>query len=172
MLTELTEAVRETIKSATRKLTGFRRRQFQAEVTLQYCQGSARQAERIFGWGRDAVHTGLNELRTGIRCLDNFSDRGRHKTEEQQPALVGQIHAIVEPKSQADPKFQTPLAFTRITAKAVHKQLVARASGSQQHVPAERTVHDILNRLGYRLRRVRKTQPQKKFPKPTPSSRT
>lgn len=172
MLTELTEGVRETIKSAARKLTGFRRRQFQAEVALQYCQGSARQAERSFGWGREAVHTGLNELRTGIRCLDNFSDRGRHKTEEQQPALVEQIHAIVEPKSQADPKFQTPLAFTRITAKAVREQLVARASGSQQQVPAERTIHDILNRLGYRLRRVRKTQPQKKFPKPTPSSKT
>ena len=64
-----------------------------------------------------------------------------------------------------------PLAFTRITAKAVREQLVARASCSQQPVPAERTMHDILNRMGYRLRRVRKTKPQKKFPKPTPSSR-
>lgn len=172
MLPELTAAVRETIESAARKLTGFRRRQFQAEVARQYCQGSARQAERTFGWGRDAVETGLNELRTGIRCGEDFSGRGRHKTEEQQPALVGQIHAIVEPKSQADPKFQTPLAFTRITAAAVRKQLVAWASSSQQRVPAERTVHDILNRLGYRLRRVCKTKPQKNFPKPTPSSRT
>lgn len=172
MLSELTEAVRETIKSGARKLTGFRRRQFQAEVARQYCDGSARQAERIFGWGRDAVETGLHELRTGIRCLDNFSARGRHKTEARHPALVAQIHAIVEPKSQADPKFQTPLAFTRITAKAVRAQLVAWASGSPQVVPAERTMYSVLNRLGYRLRRVRKTKPQKSFPKPTPSSRT
>jgi transposase len=171
MFTELTEVVRETILSAARKLTGFQRRQFQAEVAQQYCGGSARQAERNFGWGRDAVLTGLNELRTGIRCLDNFSARGRHKTEEQHPELVEQIHAIVAPKSQADPKFQTPLAFTRITAKAVRAKLVVQASGSPQQVPAERTVHDILNRLGYRLRRVQKTKPQKKFPKPTPSSR-
>ena len=171
MLTELTEVVWETIKSAARKLTGFQRRQFQAEVALQYCQGSARQAERIFGWGRDAVLTGLNELRTGIRCLDNFLDRGRHKTEEQHPELVEQIHAIVAPKSQADPKFQTPLAFTRITAKAVRAQLVAQASGSQPQVPAERTMYDILDRLGYRLRRVQKTKPKKKSPKPTRSSR-
>ena len=172
MLTELTEVVRETIKSGARKLTGFLRRQFQAEVAVQYCQASARQTERSFGWGRAAVQTGLNELRTGIRCRDNFSARGRHKTEEQHPALVEQIHAIVEPQSQADPKFKTPLAFTRITAKAVRAQLVAQASGTPQQVPAERTVHDILNRLGYRLRRVRKTKPQKKFPKRTPSSRT
>lgn len=169
MLPELSEVVRETIKSAARKLTGFRRRQFQAEVARQYCQGSARQAERIFGWGRAAVETGLNELRTGIRCLDNFSARGRHKTEEQQPTLAEQIHAIVAPVSQADPKFQTGLAFTRITAKAVRGQLLAQAADSP--VPAERTIHDILNRLGYCLRRVRKTRPQKNFPKPMLSSR-
>jgi hypothetical protein len=33
-------------------------------------------------------------------------------------------------------------------------------------------LYRILNRLGYRLRRVRKTKPQKNSPKPTPSSRT
>jgi hypothetical protein len=170
-MTDLTEAVRETIQSAARKLTGFRRRQFQAEVARQYCQESARCAERMFGWGRRAVETGLGEQRTGIRCLDNFSDRGRRKTEELHPELVEQIHAIAAPESQADPKFQTPLAFTRLTAQAVREQLVL-ARGADAATPAERTVHDLLNRLGYRLRRVRKTKPQKKFPPPTPSSRT
>ena len=177
MVTELTETARETIQSAARKLTGFLRRQFQAEVAGQYCQGSARQTEQLFGWGRDAVETGLNELRTGIRCLDNFSARGRHKTEQLDPALVDRIHAIVEPASQADPKFQTPLAFTRVTAKAVREQLLAEAAATSQtaapaQVPAERTLYDILNRLGFCLRRVRKTKPQKKFPRPTPSSTT
>jgi len=172
MLSELLESVKDTVQLAARKLTGFRRRQFQAEMAIKYCAGSPRQAERLFGWGRAAVHTGLNELRTGIRCLDGFSARGRHKTEEQYPDLVDEIHALVEPTSQADPKFQTPLAYTRITAKAVHQQLAANAQGTGRHVPAERTMHTILNRLGYRLRRVRKTKPQKKSPKPTPSSTT
>ena len=170
MVTELTAAMRETIQSAARKLTGFWRRQFQAEVAEQYCQGSARQAEQLFGWGRDAVETGLNELRTGIRCLDNFSARGRHKSEQRDATLVSRIHAIVEPESQADPKFQTPLAFTRVTAKAVREQLLAEVAGTPQSVPAERTLYDILNRLGYCVRRVRKTKPQKKFARPMPSS--
>ena len=172
MIAESPESMKETIKSAARKLTGFRRRQFQAEMALKYCLGNPRRAEQVFGWGRDTVNTGLNEFRTGIRCVDSFSARGRHKTEEQQPELVPEIHALVEPASQADPKFQTPLAYTRITAKAVHEQLVANTAGTNRHVPAERTVHDILNRLGYRLRRVHKTKPQKKFAKPTPSSTT
>lgn len=158
MSAELTEPVIETIKSAAQKLTGYRRRRFQAEVASQYCEGNPRRAETVFGWGRDAVQLGLQELRTGIRCVDDYSSRGRHKTEEKFPALVAEIQALVEPASQADPKFQTPLAYTRMTAKAVHQQLAAHTSGP---VPAERTLYDILRRLGYRLRRVRKTKPQK-----------
>jgi hypothetical protein len=172
MVTELTESVRDTIRSAARKLTGFQRRQFQAEMAIKYCRGNPRCAERVFGWGRESVNTGLNELRTGIRCMEDYSTRGRPKSEEKSPKLVQEIHALVEPKAQADPKFQTPLAYTRITAKAVHQRLVANATRDGRHVPAERTVHDILNRLGYRLRRVQKTKPQKNFRKPTPSSTT
>jgi hypothetical protein len=172
MLTELTESVRDTIRSAARKLTGFRRRQFQAEMAIKYCRGNPRCAERIFGWGRDAVNTGLNELRTGIRCVEDYSTRGRPKTEAKHPELVQEIHALVEPATQADPKFQTPLAYTRITAKAVREQLAANAAADGRPVPAERTVHDILNRLGYRLRRVQKTKPQKKSRKPRPSLTT
>lgn len=156
-----------TIKSAAMKLTGFARRQFQAEVANTYCNGNPRVTETRFGWGRANVATGLNELRTGIRCLENFASRGRHRIEEDQPELAAEIHALVEPLSQADPKFQTPLAFTRITAKAVRAQLLTNAKGTSRNTPSERTVLNLLNRLGYRLRRVRKTQPQKKFPKPT-----
>ena len=172
MLTELTESMRETIQSASRKLTGFQRRQFQAEMAIKYCRGNPRRAEEVFGWGREAVNTGLNELRSGIRCVEDYSTRGRRKSEEKSPELVEEIHTLVEPESQADPKFQTPLAYTRITAKAVHERLVANTAGDGRHVPAERTVYDILNRLGYRRRRVQKTKPQKKSPKPTPSSTT
>ena len=170
MAAELADSVRATIKSAARKLTGFARRQFQAEVANAYCGGSPRMTERVLGWGRDAVNTGLHELRTGIRCVDDFALRGRHKTEECQPELAQDIHALVAPHSQADPKFQTPLAYTRLTAKAVREQLLSQ--GTDRRVPAERTMHDILNRLGYRLRRVRKAKPQKNSPRPTPSSST
>ena len=171
MLTELTASVKETILFASQKLTGFRRREFQAEMALKYCDGKPRLAETVFGWGREAVNTGLNERRSGIRCLDDYSSRGRHKTEELHPELACEIHALVEPTSQADPKFQTPLAYTRITAKAVRNHLVANAEIGCP-VPAERTMHDILNRLGYCRRRVRKTKPQKKSLKPMRSSTT
>lgn len=45
---ELTEPMIESLQSAARKLTGFRRRQFQAEMTLKCCAGRGRRAERVF----------------------------------------------------------------------------------------------------------------------------
>ena len=167
----LTDGMIETIRSAAAKLTGLKRREFMAEVALQYCDGSARKAERWFGWGRDAVRTGLGEMRTGIRCLDNFAARGRKKTEEESPQLAEEIERIVEPHAQADPKFQTPLAFTRITARAVRDELL-KNDALNLVIPSRQTIGEILNRLGYRLRRVIKTRPEKNFPKPTTSSPT
>jgi len=135
MLIELTESVKGTVRSAARMLTGFKRRQFQAAMAIKYCRGNPRYAEQIFGWGRDAVNTGLNELRSGIRCLEDYTARGRPKSEAKSPELVRKIHALVESESQADPKFQTPLAYTRITAKAVHEQLLANTEKGERHVP-------------------------------------
>jgi hypothetical protein len=168
-MTALTEDVIQTIQSAAKLLTGYKRRQFQAETAVKYCNGSARLAEATFGWGRTAVDTGLNELRTGIRCLDAYSIRGRKKTEELCPQLEGRVHRLVEPQAQADPKFQTTLAYPRITAQAVRDALEAQPE-LQGFVPCRQTVGRLLNRLGYRLRRVLKARPEKKSPKPTPSS--
>lgn len=168
---KLTDETIATIQLAARKLTGFERREFMAEMALRYCDGSARKAETMFGWGRVAVNIGLNEKRTGIRCLDNFQACGRHKTEVQTPQLAKEIKRIVEPHAQADPKFQTTLAFTRITARAVRNELL-KDEELKVVVPSRQTVGEILHRLGYRLRRVLKARPEKKFPRPTPSSPT
>ena len=116
MTSELTDSVIETIQSAARRLTGFLRRQFAAEMALKYCDGRSRRAEAVFGWGRAAVETGLNERCTGLRCYDGFSARGRRPSEERDSELVAAIHALVEPTSQADPKFQTPSTGNPITA--------------------------------------------------------
>ena len=74
------------ICSGARRLTGYQRRLFMAEVTTELCKGSARQVERRFGWGRETVLKGLHESRQGIRCLENFAARGRLRSEREGPA--------------------------------------------------------------------------------------
>jgi hypothetical protein len=151
-----------TIKDAAGKLTGVKRRAFQAQVALDYLEGSARRAERVFGWGRDTVELGLNELRTGIVCLGNFSDRGNKKTEEKLLELEQDIRTLAEPQSQQDPKFQSPFLYTRMTAKAMRKALIEQKGWTDEELPHENTIGAILNRLGYKLRRVQKAKPLKK----------
>lgn len=41
----------EDLQLASSEITGARRRTFQAKMTLKYCAGSVRQADRVFGWG-------------------------------------------------------------------------------------------------------------------------
>ena len=62
----LTDEVIASFKDAARKLTGPKRRAFQAQVTLDYLDGSMWKAERVFGWSHHTVALGLNELRTVV----------------------------------------------------------------------------------------------------------
>jgi hypothetical protein len=91
------------LRSGARRLTGYQRRLFQAEVTVQLCGGSPRAAERRFGWGRETVEKGLCESRRGLRCVEDFAARGRLRSEDKDPGLAADIRAVVEPHSYAGP---------------------------------------------------------------------
>jgi Rhodopirellula transposase DDE domain len=163
-MTVLTKEVIASFKDAARKLTGPKRRAFQAQVTLDYLDGSAWKAERVFGWSHHTVTLGLHELRTGIICLGNFSARGNHKTEERLPELEADMRALADPESQADPKFQSTFLYTRITAKAMRQALIDQKGWTDEELPHVNTIGEILNRLGYKMRKVQKTKPLKKIP--------
>jgi hypothetical protein len=163
MLAELPEKSIRTIRDAARRLTGAARRKFEAGVAIDYCQGSPRRTESVFGWGRATVKAGLDELQTGVARLDQFFKRGRRKTEEKLPDLEKDIRRQVEPNCQVDPKFRSPFLYTRMTARAVGEVLLEQAGYQAAELPSERTCRRLLNRLGYRLRRVQKTKPHKKI---------
>jgi hypothetical protein len=142
------------------------RRQAMAEVTVRLLDSKPRVAEDIFGWGRSTVKLGMNELRTGIVCLNDISKRRKPKTEEKYPEMITDIHNILEPESHADPQLRTTLPYTNMTASAVRKALL-EGGWSKDKVPSVRTMSDILFRQGYRLRTVVKTKVQKKTSGPT-----
>src|SRR3954470_19967172 len=159
----LTKQVIASCKDAARNLTGPKRRAFEAQVTLDYLDGNIWKAETVFGWSHHTVALGLNELRTGITCLGNFSARGNRKTEAKFPELEADIRALAGPESQTDPKFQSPFMYTRMTAKAVREALIDQKGWADEELPHVNTIGEILNRLGYKLRRVQKAKPLKKI---------
>ena len=65
------------IRSGARRLTGYRRRSFIAEVTTELCGGSARRAERRFGWGRPPSRRGCTSPAGDPLCGELRRPRSR-----------------------------------------------------------------------------------------------
>ena len=150
------------IRSAAQRLRGHQRRLFQAEVAHALCGGSPRAAERRFGWGRDCVEMGLHEAGSGLRCVENFAAKGAAPCEVKDPQLAADIRAVVEPHTQADPELKSSRRYTNLSAREVLEALKRQKGYHDDRLPKERTMRDILNRLGYRIKRIQKAKPLKK----------
>jgi hypothetical protein len=161
----------ETVSSLVARIAWPERRQAMADVTNRLLDGKPRVAEEVFGWGRATVEMGMNELRTGIVCLNDISTRHKPRTEDKYPEMLDDMRDIMAPESHADPHLRTTLAYTDMTASAVRQALLAKGWPEDQ-APAERTLSEILLRQGYRLRSVAKTKVQKKTNGRTRSSKT
>ena len=62
-------------------------------------------------------------------------------------------------QAQADPKFQSTFLYSRISARAVREALVSEAGYDPNTLPTRQTIGEILNRLGYRLKKRKKPNP-------------
>ena len=118
------------LRLAASQLTGPKRRAFEAEMTLKYCQGNSLLAEAVFGWGRQTVALGLAEKRSGIICLGAQSAfSGRKRWEEQRtPRLAlelaeacraaGALEKALEPLEQVVAVDPTHLAANKLLVRA------------------------------------------------------
>lgn len=151
------------LRLAASKMTGPTRRAFPAEMALTYCGGNPLLAETIFGWGRHTVEVGLAERRTGLLCLGAQSAfSGRKRWEDTHPEAAAALSRLAEAHAPQDPTFRTTLAYTRLTAQAALEALRSQGYGTDQ-LPAPSTMAEVLNRTGFRLRKVVKAKPQKKL---------
>ena len=130
-----------------------------------------RQAQLLFGWARDTIRKALHERHSGLTCLDATSCRGRKPIEFHLPSLLDDIRDLVADHVQTDPTFRTTRLFCRLTAPEVRRQLIAGKGYTDEQLPSLQTITTKLNALGFHLGKVRKCLPQKKSPRPTPSSR-
>jgi DNA-binding GntR family transcriptional regulator len=140
---------------------GAQRRRFMAQ-TVESLELSQHLAARRLGWSRDTVRKALHELHSGITCVDNFSGRGRQPAEVHLPSLFQDIRDVIADHLQTDPTFQTTRLYCRLSAATVRDQLLLRKGYTDEQLPSERTIASKLNLLGFRLRTVIKSRPQKK----------
>src|SRR5262249_39173990 len=151
------------LRLAASNMTGPTRRACEAEMTLKYCDGHPLRAEAVFGWGRQTVALGLAERRTGIMCLGaQAAFSGRKRWEERHPEVREALRQLAEAHAQQAPTFRTSLTYTRLTATAALEALIEQGY-REELLPSPSTMAEVLNRLGFRLRKVVKAKPQKKI---------
>ena len=167
---EITAGLRDLLIETAELLSGAERRRFMAN-TLNKLQLGQRQAAGLFGWGRDTLRKAGHERRSGLTCADAFGRRGRKPVEFHLPHLFDDLRGLVQDHLQADPTFQTTGLYCRLSAPEVRKQLIERGYTDEQ-LPSVQTIAAKLNVLGFRLRTVAKSRPQKKCRRPMPSFRT
>lgn len=172
MIVELSRTQIEDLHLASSKMTGARRRAFQAEIALKYCNGSPRLTETVFGWSRSTVETGLGEKRTGLLCVGAQSGfSGRKRWEDLHQGAFVALQKLAEAHCQQEPTFTSSIAFTRLTAAAALKEL-SKQGFLPEELPSPSVMAEVLNRSGYRLRKILKAKPKKNFQKRTLSLRT
>ena len=162
---QITSELKAALNEAKNKLKSSDRRQFMAQIVLSLGAGGQRRAQRELGWNRNTIIKGTKELNSGIVCIDNFSARGRRRSEDHLPHLLDDIESIVEPVSQVDPTFRTDQTYCPLTAGEVRRRLIEEKNYSNQHLPKERTIRSKLNQLGFKPQKVAKSKPKKKLHK-------
>jgi len=160
---QLTPSLSNLLKETAIQLHGANKRRFMAQTVLELGYGGQSLAEKELGWNRVTIIKGIKELKTGITCVDNYQARGRKKIENKLPRLLENIKSVVDSQSQTDPSFKSQRLYTRLSAAEVRKQLIKKFGYTSEELPTAETIRRKLNDLGYRLKRVAKVQPQKKF---------
>lgn len=166
---ELSQAVKATLNETQAGLSGYQRRHFMAGILKSVFAGKPSRAEKILGWNRKTLGKALAEWDGDFCYIDRYYERGRKKAEVHLPNLLSDIREIVDSQSQTDPTFRTNRLYTRMSAVEVRRQLMAQKGYTDDELPCAATINTKLNDMGYHLRAVQKSRPQKKRQIPMPS---
>ena len=74
----------------------------------------------------------------------------------QEITLETDIRELVDGEAQADPKFQSTFYYVRVSARAVREALIEEKGYREEELPNRQTLGNVLNRMGYRLKKRKK----------------
>lgn len=160
---QLTDHLKAVYIKTADKLKGSDRRQFMASIVQGLGLGGQTWAEKYLGWNRRTIRKGMMELVAGKKIKDGYHRSGRKRIETKLPNLLEDIKSIVDGQSQTDPSFKSTRLYTRLTAAEVRNQLIRMKGYVEEELPTTETIRGRLNQMGFSLKRVRKTHPQKRI---------
>lgn len=106
---------------------------------------------------------GSTRTTNGDSLLGCVLFEGRKKKEALDTGLIKSIEESISEHIQTDPSFKTQTCYVKVTAGYVLKELVLK-KGYPLGSFCKRTIGNMLDRLGYKLKKVLKTKPLKRIP--------
>jgi porphobilinogen deaminase len=65
----------------------------------------------------------------------------------------------VDDKAQADPQLKTVFYYAKISVRSVRGALITEKGYGIEELPLRQTIGTVLNRMGYRLKKHKKSNP-------------
>jgi Rhodopirellula transposase DDE domain len=163
--TSLIEAVRKKYDLLQRIMNERMRRQWAGSEALSLPRGGITLVSQATALSRNTIEAGICELQTQVDLplKEVHPERvrrpggGRHPLIRNDPALLEDLEALVEPASRGDP--QSPLRWTSKSTRKLAAELNARG-----HKVSPVSVADLLHDLDDGLQANRKTQEGKGHP--------
>lgn len=88
--------------------------------------------------------------------------RGRKALTTIYPELKQDITKIIEDNLSVDPHFKTEKQYVRLTVKEIKQQLINTGKYGEKSF-SNSSLNNLLNKMGYNLKKVKKTKPLKKI---------
>lgn len=90
--------------------------------------------------------------------------RGRKKVEDKFPKIKNQIKDILKNYEYTDSHFKTETLFVDLSLQNLRNELIQRYSYTEETCPCKSTLLKLLNDLGYKIQKVKKTKVLNKVP--------
>ena len=117
---------------------------------------------KITGHSRKYIKKCIDFVENDCKIQMSIEFRGRKKIIEKYPTLEKDITKIIENFCLTDPKFKTEKRYVRLSIKEIKKQLIETGKYNDKSF-SNSSLNNIVNSMGYNLKKVQKTKPLKKI---------
>lgn len=117
---------------------------------------------KALGHSRAFISKCRDIVKNNLEIVSNKDKSGRKSITIKYPNLKNDIDSIVDKYSSTDPKFKSEKRYVRLTIKEIRNELITNY-GYPNNFISKTTLGELLNKMGYNLKKVQKSKPLKKI---------
>lgn len=117
---------------------------------------------KIFGLSRITIRKAIKLFKKELPYKLEIETRGRKLLIAKYPNLKQDIEKIIEDSLSIDPHFKSEKQYVKMTIKEIKTRLIETGKYNDKSF-SNSYLNDLVNQMGYGLKKVQKTKPLKKI---------